>query len=98
MKTNIQAVNFEMTKKLEEYINKKLSRFARHLADDDEVVIRMNVVKPQTKNNKQVKVQIAALFAEKKEKGAVMPVLPDGGAAALPVGVFPQKKEYPLSD
>ena len=65
MKTNIQAVNFEMTKKLEEYINKKLSRFARHLADDDEVVIRMNVVKPQTKNNKQVKVQIAALFAEK---------------------------------
>jgi ribosomal subunit interface protein len=65
MKTNIQAVNFEMTKKLEEYINKKLSRFARHLADDDEVVIRMNVVKPQTKNNKQVKVQIASLFAEK---------------------------------
>ncbi|MBR4709044.1 MAG: ribosome-associated translation inhibitor RaiA [Bacteroidaceae bacterium] len=65
MKTNIQAVNFEMTKKLEEYINKKLSRFSRHLADDDEVVIRMNVVKPQTKNNKQVKVQIAALFAEK---------------------------------
>lgn len=65
MKTNIQAVNFEMTKKLEEYINKKLSRFARHLADDDEVVIRMNVVKPQTKNNKQVKVQITSLFAEK---------------------------------
>lgn len=65
MKTNIQAVNFEMTKKLEEYINKKLSRFARHLAGEDEVVIRMTVVKPQTKNNKQVKVQIAALFAEK---------------------------------
>lgn len=65
MKTNIQAVNFEMTQKLEEYINKKLSRFARHLAENDEVVIRMNVVKPQTKSNKQVKVQIASLFAEK---------------------------------
>ncbi len=91
MKTNIQAVNFEMTKKLEEYINKKLSRFARHLADDDEVVIRMNVVKPQTKNNKHG-------GRSGEEKGAMMPVHPDGGAAALPVGVFPEKKEYPLSE
>lgn len=65
MKKNIQAVNFEMTKKLEEYIDKKLSRFSRHLAENDELTIRLSVVKPQTKENKQVKVQVASLFAEK---------------------------------
>lgn len=65
MKKNIQAVNFDMTGKLEEYIDKKLSRFSRHLAENDEISIKLSVIKPQTKDNKQVKVQISSLFAEK---------------------------------
>jgi len=61
----INAVNFEMAKPLEDFIEKKLNRFARHLSADDKVEIRMSVVKPQTNMNKEVKMRIAGMFAEK---------------------------------
>ena len=65
MNLTINAVNFEMAEKLEQFIEKKMNRFERHLAGDDKVEIRMSVIKPQTNNNKEVKVRIAGLFAEK---------------------------------
>ena len=52
MNLTINAVNFEMAEKLEQFIEKKMNRFER-------------VVKPQTNENKEVKVRIAGLFAEK---------------------------------
>lgn len=61
----INAVNFEMAKPLEDFIEKKLNRFARHLSADDKVEIRMSVIKPQTNMNKEVKMRIAGMFAEK---------------------------------
>ncbi len=61
----INAVNFEMAKPLEDFIEKKMSRFGRHLNEDDKVEIRMSVVKPQTNQNKEVKIHIAGMFAEK---------------------------------
>jgi ribosomal subunit interface protein len=61
----INAVNFEMAKPLEDFIEKKMNRFARHLSADDKVEIRMSVVKPQTNMNKEVKMRIAGMFAEK---------------------------------
>jgi ribosome-associated translation inhibitor RaiA len=42
-----------------------MNRFARHLGADDKVEIRMSVVKPQTNMNKEVKIRIAGMFAEK---------------------------------
>ena len=63
MNVTINAVNFEMAEKLEQFIDKKMSRFARHLSADDKVEIRMSVVKPQTNDNKEVKIRIAGLFA-----------------------------------
>ena len=65
MNLTINAVNFEMAEKLEQFIEKKMNRFERHLNADDKVEIRMSVVKPQTSENKEVKVRIAGLFAEK---------------------------------
>jgi len=65
MKLNIQAVNFEMAKHLEEFIEKKTNRFAKHLKEEDEVEVRMTVVKPATNLNKETQVRIAGLFAEK---------------------------------
>ena len=65
MNLTINAVNFEMAEKLEQFIEKKMNRFERHLNADDKVEIRMSVVKPQTNENKEVKVRIAGLFAEK---------------------------------
>ena len=65
MNLTINAVNFEMAEKLEQFIEKKMNRFERHLNADDKVEIRMSVVKPQTNDNKEVKMRIAGLFAEK---------------------------------
>ena len=65
MNATINAVNFEMAEKLEQFIEKKLHRFERHLNPDDKVEIRMNVVKPQTNLNKEVKIRIGSMFAEK---------------------------------
>ena len=57
--------HFEMAEKLEQFIEKKMNRFERHLNGDDKVDIRMSVIKPQTNANKEVKIRIAGLFAEK---------------------------------
>ncbi|MBO4453634.1 MAG: HPF/RaiA family ribosome-associated protein [Paludibacteraceae bacterium] len=65
MTLTINAVNFETAKPLEDFIDKKINRFGRHLNADDKVEIRMSVIKPQTNNNKEVKVRIGNLFAEK---------------------------------
>ena len=65
MNMTINAVNFEMADELEKFIEKKMNRFERHLNADDKVEIRMSVIKPQTNNNKEVKMRIAGLFAEK---------------------------------
>ena len=65
MTLTINAVNFETAKPLEDLIEKKMSRFGRHLNADDKVEIRMSVIKPQTNLNKEVKVRIGGLFAEK---------------------------------
>ena len=55
MNLTINAVNFEMADKLEQFIEKKMNRFERHLNGDDKVEIRMSVIKPQTNANKEVK-------------------------------------------
>lgn len=65
MNMTINAANFEMADKLEKFIEKKMNRFERHLNADDKVEIRMSVIKPQTNANKEVKMRIAGLFAEK---------------------------------
>lgn len=65
MKVNIQPVNFEIAKQLEDFIEKKLNRFARHLHEDDLVDIRLSVVKPQTQNNKEANITIGSMFAKK---------------------------------
>jgi putative sigma-54 modulation protein len=65
MNLTINAVNFEMAEKLEQFIDKKMSRFGRHLNDDDKVEVRMSVIKPQTNANKEVKIRVSGLFAEK---------------------------------
>ena len=61
----INAINFEPTKQLEDFIDKKMNRFGRHLNADDKVEIRMSVIKPQTNLNKEVKIRINGLFADK---------------------------------
>lgn len=66
MKVNVNAVNFEMHKQLEDYIEKKTSRFARHLKDEDVLDLRLTVIKPAAQMNKEVQVRVGDLFVEKK--------------------------------
>ena len=65
MKLTVQPLNFEIAKQLEDYINKKTARFGRHLREDDELSLRLSVVKPATIQNKQVDARIGDLFASK---------------------------------
>lgn len=65
MKLKIHAVNFEIASQLEKFIEKKTDRFARHLQDDDEIEVKMSVVKPATNMNKETQVRIGNMFAEK---------------------------------
>mgnify|MGYP003340987853 CR=1 FL=1 len=65
MKVNIQAVNFEIAKPLNDYIAKKTSRFERHLKNDDELQIKLTLVKRETAMNKEAQVRVGDLFAEK---------------------------------
>ena len=65
MKLTVQPLNFEIAKQLEDFINKKTSRFGRHLREDDELSIRLSVVKPATNLNKQADVRVGDLFASK---------------------------------
>ncbi len=65
MKVNIQAVNFEIAKSLNDYIAKKCSRFERHLKNDDELQIKLTLVKRETAKNKEAQVRIGDLFSEK---------------------------------
>ena len=65
MKLSVQPLNFEIAKQLDDFISKKTARFGRHLREDDELSIRLSVVKPATIQNKQADVRIGDLFASK---------------------------------
>lgn len=65
MKLNVQPINFEIAKQLEDFIEKKTARFARHLRENDELSIRLTVVKPATAMNKQADVRVGDIFASK---------------------------------
>lgn len=65
MTVKTQCINFEIAKQLEEFIAKKTGRLERHLKPEDEVLIRLRVIKPQTHDNKEAEVMIGDLFAKK---------------------------------
>lgn len=66
MKVRTECINFEIAKQLEDFIAKKMGRLERHLQANDEVEIRLRVIKPQTHTNKEAEVKISGLFAKKE--------------------------------
>lgn len=70
MKTNINAVNFEIAQHLEQYIEKKTRRYEKLLNNPGAVMdIRLTVVKPETNLNKETQIRVLGngpeLFVEK---------------------------------
>ena len=58
MDVRIQAIHFEVSDRLVEFINKKADRIARRFPSIANVDVNLKVVKPETANNKEVIVKI----------------------------------------
>lgn len=60
MEVRIQAIHFEASAKLEEFINKKLDKLARRFGAVTGADVTLKVVKPETAMNKEVLVRLNA--------------------------------------
>lgn len=69
MDISIKAIKFDATDKLQEFIQKKVSKLDKYCNDIRKVEVSLKVVKPETANNKQVSLTVSLpgteLFAEK---------------------------------
>lgn len=64
MTINIQAVNFSATERLQEYINKKVSKLAKLNDEIINVEVYLKVVKPETAQNKEAQLKVAVPNSE----------------------------------
>ena len=58
MNVNITALNFEISERLTEFINKKAARLAHEYPDITDYDARLKVVKPETALNKQATLMV----------------------------------------
>lgn len=58
MDVRIQAIHFDIAEKLENFINKKVERLARHNVNISAVDVTLKVVKPETAMNKEATVKV----------------------------------------
>lgn len=58
METNIQAIHFSTTEKLEQYIQKKLEKLEKKNDNIIRVAVTLKVVKPQTAMNKETAISV----------------------------------------
>ncbi|MBP5772104.1 MAG: ribosome-associated translation inhibitor RaiA [Bacteroidaceae bacterium] len=68
MELNIQAIRFEPTEKLQDFIHKKVKKLEKFSDEIRKVEVSLKVVKPETAMNKEVSIRVNAgseLFAEK---------------------------------
>lgn len=68
MDINIQAIHFDATEKLNEFIQKKVSKLEKFGGETGKVEVSLKVVKPETAMNKEVAIRLqaagATLFAQ----------------------------------
>ncbi len=68
MEIKIQAIHFEATEKLEQFIEKKLSKLAKFNDEIGRVEVSLKVVKPETALNKEAALRVmlpgTELFAQ----------------------------------
>ena len=70
MKTKVQAVNFDMTEKLQEFVEKRVAKLERFYAEIIDAEIVLTLEKPEQANNKKARITLAIkgpdLFSEKQ--------------------------------
>lgn len=68
MDVKIQAIHFDATEKLVDFIEKKVSKLEKFGGETGKVEVSLKVVKPETANNKEVAVKLqvagATLYAQ----------------------------------
>jgi len=60
MITSIQAINFEVSEKLNAYIEKKLGKLEKFFDEALSSEVKLKVVKPETNDNKEVDITVIA--------------------------------------
>lgn len=58
MDINIQAIHFDATQKLSEFIEKKVSKLEKFSGEIGKVEVSLKVVKPETAMNKEVAIRL----------------------------------------
>ena len=59
MKLRIQSVNFDATEKLEQYVNKKVSKLEKFFDEIMNVDVYLKVVKPEAATNKEAEIKVS---------------------------------------
>ena len=69
MEVKIQAIHFDATQKLQEFIEKKVTKFGKFSDEIRKVEVSLKVVKPETAKNKEAGIKVyvpnSDLYAEK---------------------------------
>ena len=69
MEVRIQAIHFDATAKLQEFIEKKVTKFGKFSEEIRKVEVSLKVVKPETAKNKEAGIKVyvpnSDLYAEK---------------------------------
>lgn len=69
MEVNIQAIHFDATEKLQDFIKKKIAKLGKFNEEIRKVEVSLKVVKPETSMNKEVSIKVLVstgeFFAEK---------------------------------
>ncbi len=59
MEVQIKAIHFDMTDKLESFVNKKIDRLVRRFENISQVEVNMRLVKPETAMNKEAGIKLS---------------------------------------
>lgn len=65
MEIKIQAIRFEATKKLQDFIYKKVGKLEKFSDEIRKVEVSLKVVKPETAMNKEVAIRAGECYVEK---------------------------------
>ena len=69
MEVRIQAIHFDASERLQDFIQKKVTKLEKYCDDIKKVEVSLKVVKPETAMNKEAGIKVLALngefFAEK---------------------------------
>ena len=64
MEVRIQAIHFDASEKLQDFIQKKTAKLEKYCDDINKVEVSLKVVKPETAMNKEVGIKVLAMNGE----------------------------------